>query len=351
MYLALNEMRKEKIRYGLIIAVMTLISYLIFILSALAMGLAHENTAAVNNWQLTQVAMSKDANGNLSQSLLTNDDMNKIQLTGDQTAIGIVPMIVKAHRVRVSSMFVGIQKNDLIYHRVQLTQGHLPKDRHDVLISSKLTQKGLKIGDHMKLGMLTHDVKIVGYVKNAMYNMSPVIYGNLNNWRDIKGVSNQFYASGIITSDSKKIVSNDLKRYNRAQLFNKMPGYTAQNSTFIFMIGFLLVISAVIVTIFLYILTIQKIPNFAVLRAQGVPGRYLVINTVSETLIIMCVSVLISGILCAITAWFIPEAVPMFFDVKLIILSSIGLVLTGVIGAIVPVRMITKIDPISVMGG
>ncbi|MGY3742270.1 ABC transporter permease [Leuconostoc inhae] len=351
MYLTLNEMHKEKLRYGLIIVVMTLISYLIFILSALAMGLANENTSAVNNWGITHIAMSNDANGNLSQSLLTNDDIDKTNLSVNQSAVGIAPIIVKSHDARVSAMFVGIQKNNLIDKQIQLTKGKMPNNRYDVLISSTLTQKKLKIGDHIKLGMLGHAVKVVGYVKTATYNMSPIIYGNLANWGDIKGVNDTFYASGVVSNDTKKITIKNLKTYTKAQLFNKMPGYTAQNSTFIFMIGFLLVISAVIVAIFLYILTIQKIPNFAVLRAQGVPGQYLVLNTISETLIIMVLSVVISGILCAVTSWFIPESVPMFFDIKLLALSSLGLILTGILGAIVPVRLITKIDPMSVIGG
>ena len=167
MYLTLNEMHKEKLRYGLIIVVMTLISYLIFILSALAMGLANQNTSAVNSWGINYVAMNNDANGNLSQSLLTNGDIDKTSLSASQAAIGVAPIIVKSHEARVSAMFIGIQKNDLIYKQMQLIKGQLPKNRYDVLISSALTQKDLKIGDHIKLGMLAHDVKVVGYVKNA----------------------------------------------------------------------------------------------------------------------------------------------------------------------------------------
>ncbi len=44
MFLALREIKKEKLRSGLIIAMIVLISYLIFILTSLALGLARENT-------------------------------------------------------------------------------------------------------------------------------------------------------------------------------------------------------------------------------------------------------------------------------------------------------------------
>lgn len=351
MYLTLNEMNKEKLRYGLIITVITLISYLIFILSALALGLAQQNTSAVNDWGVTHVSMTSDANGNLSQSLMTREEVLNTKTTEHSAIIGVAPTIVKSHKSPISATFIGTQKNDLIDKSIRLTKGTWPKNQYEVLISSELSQKGLNIGDKIKLGMLSHSVLVVGYVKKLEYNMSPVIYGDLNNWRPIKGVSDQFYASGIVRKDAKLTHATNLKNYTKAQLFNKMPGYSAQNKTFIFMIGFLLVISAVIVAIFLYILTIQKIPNLAVLRAQGVPGKYLVLNTLSETLIIMIVSVLISAILCGITVWLIPASVPMFFDIKLLSLAAIGLILTGIIGAIVPLRIITKIDPISVIGG
>ena len=50
MFLAFKEIKREKLRYGLIILMIFLISYLIFMLSSLAIGLADENTQAINSW-------------------------------------------------------------------------------------------------------------------------------------------------------------------------------------------------------------------------------------------------------------------------------------------------------------
>lgn len=71
MYLAFKEIKKEKLRYGLIILMIFLISYLIFMLSSLALGLASENTQAINSWQAKSVVLNKNANINMSQSVLT----------------------------------------------------------------------------------------------------------------------------------------------------------------------------------------------------------------------------------------------------------------------------------------
>lgn len=50
MFLALKEITHEKLRYGLIVALVTLVSFLIFILTSLAQGLSNVNTAAINSW-------------------------------------------------------------------------------------------------------------------------------------------------------------------------------------------------------------------------------------------------------------------------------------------------------------
>ena len=47
MYLSLKEIWHEKLRYGLIIGMILLVTYLVFILSALANGLAQQNTQAI----------------------------------------------------------------------------------------------------------------------------------------------------------------------------------------------------------------------------------------------------------------------------------------------------------------
>ncbi len=59
MFLALNEMKHEKVHYGLIVTMVTLIAYLIFMLLGLMLGLAKENTAAVDSWQTQTVILNK----------------------------------------------------------------------------------------------------------------------------------------------------------------------------------------------------------------------------------------------------------------------------------------------------
>lgn len=350
MFLAWHEIKKEKLRYGLIVAVIAMIAYLIFILSALALGLANENTAAVNSWQTKSVMLSKDANGDLSQSLLTQADADRV-LGKRADLLALTPGILKKGKLRDSAMFIGFSKNSQVAQSISLTKGRLWQTKNEVVISSKLANQGIKLGQQLTLGLQSRPLTVVGFAKNAEYNMAPVVYGDQSQWAAIKGTTAQFVGSGFVSRGQLTVRDGNLQVVTKAALFEKMPGYSAQNKTFVLMIAFLILISVVIVAIFLYILTVQKMENFAVLRAQGIPVSYLVLNTLSQTILMMGVAVVVSMALALGTSAIMPAAVPMFFNFSLIGLTGLDLVVMGLLGAVIPMRLIAKIDPVTVIGG
>lgn len=350
MFLAIHEVKKEKLRYGLVIAVILLVAYLIFILSALAQGLAGQNTAAVNSWKTQSVLLSKDANGNLAQSMVTKQDMPETS-NKNQVTVGLAQGILKSGNARQAATFIGLSANGVIQKQTVLQSGHWANGDSEVVLSDQLKSDGFKLNQRVQMGQSNQEYTVVGFAKNALYNMAPVVYGSLHDWAAIKGVSSEFSGSGIVSQGKQTTNNTNLQVLSKKQLFDKMPGYAAQNQTFLFMIAFLIVISIVIVAIFLYILTMQKIDNLAVLRAQGIPSRYLIQNTLVQTVLIMVVAVGLGTLLAGLTAQVIPTSVPMRFDLALILWTAITLVATGLIGAIIPMRIIAKIDPVSVIGG
>lgn len=354
MYLAINEIKKNKMRYGLIISVISLITFLIFILTSLALGLANENTTALKTWQTKSAILTKDSNGNMGQSLMSEEQFNKIKMSRGDYQVGITPTNLKIgdDDQTTSVQYVGVKTNQELYKKLVYVNGHPAEADNEIVLSDKI--KNIKLNDEVKLGQSDKSYKVVGFVKNAEYNMAPVVYGSLNQWHKVKGVDKYFVGSGVLSTNQKRndeIASKDLTLLSIDEFMNKLPGYSAQNATFTFMIAFLVIISLVVVTIFLYILTTQKIKNLAVLRAQGVPTGYLLKNTFNETGIIMIFSILIGLITTFVVSLVIPESVPMHFDVQFTLLIAGGILITGLLGALIPMRIISKIDPVSVIGG
>ena len=352
MFLAIKEIKREKLRYGLIILMIFLISYLIFILSALATGLASENTQALESWNAQKVVLNKNANVSMSQSILTKSDLKKDALTKDEALVGQIPVVVKnSKRPQISAQFIGIKKEQFIYHDQELIAGRRAKKNYEVTVDQAFKTKGYRLGDKLALNGSTKKYRIVGFVKNAKINIAPIIYGTLQSWKKLRQGMPTLRAAAIVSRNPDYNYNyQNCKTYPINQFIKKLPGYTAQNMTFELMIGFLYVISLIIIAVFLYILTMQKLHNYAVMRAQGIPSSTLVKATISQALILVLAGLIIGLIATMITIKVLPAAVPISFTPQIILTGTIGLLVTAIIGSLIPVRSILKVDPAQAIG-
>lgn len=352
MFLAIKEIKHEKLRYGLIILMIFLISYLIFMLSSLAVGLASENTQAIESWNAEKVVLNKNSNINMNQSVLTKKDLKKADVGKNEAYVGQLGTVVKAkNRSSVSAQFLGIKKDQFIYKDQKLLSGKRAKDGDQVTVDSSFKDKGYKLGDKISLNGSDKKYKIVGFVNNAKINIAPIVYGTFPTWKKLRMVAPDVATSAIISkSRNFKYNYKDAQTYPVDKFISKLPGYTAQNMTFELMIGFLFVISLIIIAVFLYILTMQKMHNFAVMRAQGIPSKTLVGATISQSVILVAVGVIIGLILMWITSIALPAAVPMKFTPMIMISGTVGMLVMGIIGSLIPIRSILKVDPTKAIG-
>lgn len=352
MFLALKEIRHDKVRYGLIIAMIVMIAYLLLMLTGLMNGLSRENTAAITSWQTRTVVLNQNANDSLSQSLISPSQLPSKIDNQHEALIGQLPVVMKNDNGDASKQtiqFIGLKSNQFIYQKqLTITSGHRPLNDHEIVLDNSLREKGYHLGNWVKLNSNNDKYLIVGFANNAKLNIAPIAYGSLNAWQHLRG--GNFAASAII-SDQTLIGTpgKGLKKYSADEFIEKLPGYSAQNSTFEFMIGFLLVISLIVIAVFLYILTMQKMKQYAVLRAQGIPSKTLVWAVVSQSLILMVVGVLIATALTALTMHFLPIDVPMSLNPQSTSLMITALIVLGMAGSLLPVSIIVRIDPLEAL--
>lgn len=351
MFLALKEIKKEKIRSGMIIAMIALIGYLIFILTSLALGLARQNTDAINSWGIDNITLNDSANVDLRQSIITQKQVGN--LTADQALLGQAPVVVKAKdHANTSAAFVGLQPDQFIAKNLKVSSGHQATRVGEVVADDSFKTKGYQLGDMVTFNDFSRKFKIVGFTQGAKLNIAPVLYGRLSTWRQLKGNMPGAYASAIVSKDAGyRTKANGLKTYSKATFINKLPGYSAQNVTFGLMIFFLMLISLIVIAVFLYILTMQKLPNYAVLRAQGIPSKMLVGATISQSVLLTAAGLILATALTVVTAFAMPASVPVAFDVPILASAGVGLLVMALLGSLIPIRSVLKVDPVSVIGG
>ncbi len=355
MFLAWNEIKKNKLRFTLITGVLMLVSYLVFFLSGLASGLENLNREAVDKWEATAIVVTEEADKSMPQSSMTLGDVDHIE-ADDIAVIGQLNAIATNGDKKANVSIFGIEKEEFIMPEV--SEGEEFAADNEVIASDALKDDGFKLGDELKLSSTEETLTIVGFTEGARFNAAPVLYGDLASFQRVKfgeaAGENEDQINGVVLrADNLSNVtdSESLEVVAMEEFITSLPGYTEQSLTLSFMIYFLFVISSVIVAIFLYVLTVQKISMFGVMKAQGVSNGYLSRSVVAQTFILAVIGVAVGFGLALLTGAFLPAAVPVSFDIVTMMGYGLVLIAVAIMGAVFSVWTIVKIDPLKAIGG
>lgn len=358
MFLALNEIKQAKLRYGLIMGLLCLVAYLMFFLSGLAFGLMQENRSAVDSWQADTVLLSKDADANLSLSSLKTSQLKEIKadevtpLAQLNTVAWSTQTPTEEDKEKIS--FFGIERESFL--KPTITKGRLFKSDKEVVIDQSLAEKGgFKLGDQLRVSASSQAYTIVGYTKNASFNVSPVAYLSLTAFQSLlygqeAGIQDPNVNAFIIKGKLADYPKADLQQLAIKDFINKLPGYSAQLLTFGFMIGFLVLISAIIIGIFMYVLTIQKAPIFGIMKAQGIANRTIANAVLSQTFVLSLLGSSLGLLGTWLSSLILPATVPFQSNWYLYALILAAMVIFAVLGTLFSVFTIVRIDPLEAIG-
>ncbi|WP_419954881.1 ABC transporter permease [Neobacillus niacini] len=355
MFLAWQEIKKNKLRFTLITGILMLVSYLVFFLSGLATGLANLNREAVDKWNATAIILTEESDKSLYQSFMSIDQLNDIK--ADETAvIGQLNVIASNGDSKQNISLFGINREEFLMPDV--TEGRDFKKANEVIADDSLKEEGFKLGDELSLSSSDQLLTIVGFTGQARFNAAPVLYTNLATFHQVKfgdaAKQNKDQINGIVVQNDSlsNLTQNDeLTSIEIEKFIQNLPGYTEQKLTLNFMIYFLFGISSIIVAIFLYVLTVQKISMFGVMKAQGISSYYLSWSVVAQTFILACIGTVLGFAFALVSGAFLPAAVPVSFDVTVMVLYGFILMAVATAGAFFSVLTIVRIDPLKAIGG
>lgn len=371
MFLALKEMKKEKGRFILIISIVFLISYLVFFLTGLAYGLARSNRLAVDQWDANRIVLQSGTNNNILSSVLDKSAEDDFK-DHDISPINISAAIAyrngeKTEDNTLNIYMMGLDKDSKALP--EIVEGEAIKDYDKEVIGSisLKDEDGFELGDKILLSKSEKEYEVVGFTEESKFSVSPVFYTSLENAsseamsfnptsdEEADETTQPTYTpperiSGIIIHDDKEIEENDdYDILTKDEFIENLPGYTAQNLTFVMMIGFLILIASIVLGVFIYIITMQKKETFGVLKIQGISSSYIGRSVIIQTLIISLVGILLGIGLTYLSEVFLPAAVPFKSNLNFNIYISILMFIFTLLGAIFSVRGVSKVEALEVL--
>ena len=366
MFLALREIRHEPVRFGLITSIIVLVAYLTFFLASLAVGLAHLYRAGIDGWNSASIAITDASNENLSASRLSDEQLSTAKDLAKEngtTASTLMSTAAVAQAQGVKDEDGEALRDDVFAFGIDLDGGLSPAvtsgraisdPGEEILVDDSLKAKGLEVGDTVRLLGSDHDWTIVGFTHDTTFQSAPVVTLDGQALSQYGPTSLSPAVSAVVfkadlAGDSKAMKSAQdagLTILTSEELIQTLPGYSAQVLTFSLMIGSLVIIASTVLGIFIYVLTLQKRPVLGILKARGVPTGYLIRSGCAQTLVLSVAGISIGLLLTVTTSLVLPSAVPFRLSGLLDLLIAAAFVLVSVIGGLISVRVISRIDPV-----
>ena len=317
-----------------------------------------QNRSSIDHWKADTVLLSSEANKSIGLSNLKLSDKESLSADNVEPFSQMVTVAMTEKNlnedVKQKVSIFGVNNGSFLIPPV--IQGRTFEAKNEVVIEKSLSEKeGFAIGDTIKTANSDTELKIVGYTEKSRFNVAPVIYMNINDFQllkygDKKSIDNPIINAFVVKGELKDYDSSIFQKVSIADFINELPGYSAQILTFGLMVGFLIVISAIIIGIFMYVLTIQKTPIFGIMKAQGISNGIIGISILSQTFLLSLVGSILGLVGTWGTSLVLPSAVPFLGNGLYYSVIFVSLIIFSLIGTLFSVLAIRKIDPLKAIG-
>ncbi|WP_223067908.1 ABC transporter permease [Paenibacillus caui] len=367
MFLSLREIRHAKARYALLLVIMLLLTFLVLFVTGLARGLAYANGSAIENMPVNYFMLQKDSDNRFSRSMLDQTQLNEAR-----SRIGKDKMASLGIRMSTITVDGGSRKTDIAVFGVDMSgllapdviQGSAVADTDEgkVVADRKLEQSGVKIGSTIKDQATGMSWKVAGFTSDASYSHAPVVFMNELEWSKLARTSSmpggpaEGAFNAIAVKGDKAVLAEAAGTMTDVDLISKktaiagIPGYSAEQKSLTMMIAFLFIIAAFVLTVFSYVITIQKTGQFGVLKAIGVKTSYLAGSVLTQMLLLSCTSVAISLLLTWGMVQVLPASMPFSLKPAVIAFTSLLMIAVSAAGALISVIRVAKIDALDAIG-
>ncbi|WP_335871010.1 ABC transporter permease [Bacillus sp. 2205SS5-2] len=336
MNMALKEIRKSKLRFMILGSIIFLISFLTFIISGLANGLSQDNAGLIKDFPDGQFYLNADADGTYNLSRIERNVQDKM-LTEHKDAVAL--------SIQMGFLNDGYDKQRSVAF-VSSTDSKLFKDVKDgeIILNRSLADAGIKVGDTLTNNQLSGEFTVKGFVDQKKYSHAPVAFINIENYKEMYRVNEMQMV--FVPEGNEVPAVTGLESFSDKQFLNTIPSYNAEQLSLNMIVWFLVVISGMLFAIFFYMLNVQKIGLYGILKAIGVKTSALFKMMWIQMFIISIISL---GLSIAFSQGFnviAPEGMPFSLTVESSIRLSIVFLIIGFIGATFSGIQIKKVEPL-----
>jgi len=377
MFIGLRDLRYAWGRFMLMAIVVGLVAFLTTLLSGLAAGLIKNNISGLIELPFTHLAFEYNNKPSYRNSMIDRSMWEAWrEHDGVEAAEPLGHTMFNARKLSDEPLddvvLWGIEPGGFLEPEV-LEGPQLGNAENGVIISKLLVDRGLQLGDTFILDRVLTELQVVGIVEEHNIGHVPIVYTPLRKWQeatygppggpppgeklpDILYDYATLVALRIDPGMSPGAVNEADIDYgtltvNREDAYTASSGYIEEVLTVQMIQGFLIVISAVVIGAFFTVWTIQRTQEIGLVKALGATNLYLMRDALGQVVFLMLAGTIV-GVAGALSLGqlFQQSGSPFQLEYDTVATSSMLLVVAGLVGSALSVRLITRVDPIIALG-
>lgn len=336
MNIAWKEIKKNKVRFLILGSIIFLVSLLTFIISGLANGLSQDNASLIKDLPEGQFYMNKEGDETYNLSKIDSDLQDEIiNKEKDAVAFSIQMGFLNSETDKQHSVAFVTSTNSELFENVE---------DGEIILDQSMEDKGIKVGDVLTNNQFSGEFKVKGFVDQKKFSHAPVAYINMKNYQEIYRVMEMqlLFIPGGESSEQ----FTGLQSFSNKDFLNTIPSYKAEQMSLNMIVWFLVVISGMLFAIFFYMMNIQKVSLYGILKAIGMKTSSLFKIMWSQMLFITIVSLLLSISFSQLFKMIAPEGMPFHLTFETTVQLSLVFLFIGFIGATLSGIQIKKIEPL-----
>jgi putative ABC transport system permease protein len=357
-------MRRAKVRFGLLMAAVGLLTFLILFQTSLQNGLITAFIGAIKNQSAPVLVYTVDGRRNIQGSVVpaaVEDQVSHVDGVGKVGRIGQGTFSVVANNKIADASIIGYQTVGLGSPST-LASGRLPAAIGEAVASESDAAAGFGLGDVVKIEPSGMPITVVGTALDVQLSVTPTLFTSYDTYLaavkarnpdaavPLPNVLAVSPAGGVSASQLVQRINAlgpDVDALTRADAANLAPGVSSVRQSFsvIFLLYGLVV--PFVTGLFFLIITFQKANSLTLLRAIGAPARRLVSSLLIQVVIVMVIG---TGLGIAGYAPISVQrvgSIPLRFESAAVVFWAVALVVAGTASALFSARRVLKIDPIA----
>ncbi|GGS29433.1 ABC transporter substrate-binding protein [Streptomyces humidus] len=359
MFVAWRDLRFAKGRFALMGTVIVLITLLVGLLSGLTAGLGRQSTSAISGLPADKIAFQAPGGGqglSYSDSTVTEAQWERwSEAPGVESA---EPLGITTTRASAGERTTGLSAFGVRPGSRLAPDSDRISDSAVVLSTAAAAGLGVRAGD--SLALAGRRLTVAAVRGDASFSHTPVVWTSLDVWRKTApptGVEEGPTATVIAlsTTSGADTEATDEQAGTRTvsteESLSAIGSYTSENGSLQLMRGFLFVISALVIGAFFTVWTVQRSGDVAVLKALGASTAGLLKDALGQAVVLLAGGTLLgTGIAAALGVLVAGSAVPFLLTPATVLLPATVTILLGMSGAVLAVRRITSVDPLTALG-